>query len=658
MAKIIVSDGPGRQREVELANKLLIGRGSDVDVKLAGLDVSLRHAKISRGRDGYIIADLQSQHGTFVDGKRVARAVLHDGARIDIGGRQIIFMDSDESAVSPDPPTARVARLRETRPERSEDFVARLEGGRLGAGLNVVASRDSVDPLLFVGPSAFRHEGELERLRDRLRALRELGQQISGTHSSDVLLQQILELLAAALPQAQRGFIALINAASGEMEVKKSFPSSDAPAEGAGLNKAVAAHVVSTSRAILCDDVESSPSVHDVAREPRGSLMCARSGSKFSQDDLDFLVGSASMAASAMETARLCDELREARQLLVMEYRRLNSQQSELEAENVELRRELKRAFPFEAIIGTSPKVKEAIALVQKVKDSAVSVLITGESGTGKEMLAKAIHYNSLRSLKPFIALNCAAMPESLLESELFGIEKGVATGVESRIGKLELAHGGTLFLDEVADMALATQAKLLRVLQERELTRVGGHTPVKVDLRVIAATNKNLRAAIAEGKFREELFYRLDVIEVALPPLRERKEDILLLANHFLKVFAGESKKVVKGFTRHAEESLLAYEWPGNVREMKNAMQRCVVLADPGGTVDRPLLPPQIAGITPELPVGARRGRLEAMLASIERTMIREAMAAAGGNKSKAATALGISREGLRLKLAKYGLK
>jgi Nif-specific regulatory protein len=359
-----------------------------------------------------------------------------------------------------------------------------------------------------------------------------------------------------------------------------------------------------------------------------------------------------------METARLCDELREARQLLVMEYRRLNSQQSELEAENVELRRELKRAFPFEAIIGTSPKVKEAIALVQKVKDSAVSVLITGESGTGKEMLAKAIHYNSLRSLKPFIALNCAAMPESLLESELFGIEKGVATGVESRIGKLELAHGGTLFLDEVADMALATQAKLLRVLQERELTRVGGHTPVKVDLRVIAATNKNLRAAIAEGKFREELFYRLDVIEVALPPLRERKEDILLLANHFLKVFAGESKKVVKGFTRHAEESLLAYEWPGNVREMKNAMQRCVVLADPGGTVDRPLLPPQIAGITPELPVGARRGRLEAMLASIERTMIREAMAAAGGNKSKAATALGISREGLRLKLAKYGLK
>jgi transcriptional regulator with PAS, ATPase and Fis domain len=307
--------------------------------------------------------------------------------------------------------------------------------------------------------------------------------------------------------------------------------------------------------------------------------------------------------------------------------------------------------------MGNSPKIREAISLARKVRDSSVSIFITGESGTGKEMLAKAIHFNSLRALRPFSALNCAAVPEGLLESELFGIEKGVATGVESRPGRLELADGGTLFLDEVADMAPATQAKLLRSLQECEVMRVGGRTPIQVDIRVIAATNKDLRAAMARGAFREELYYRLNVIEIRLPPLRERKEDIPLLARHFLQVFAEESQKLVRGFGQDAEQALLAYPWPGNVRELKNVVQRCVVLADPGGWIGRVLLPPQIAGAAPEGPAGPRQGSLDAAVESVERAMIAQALAAHGGNKSRAAAALGISREGLRLKLAKYGL-
>src|ERR1700739_4375344 len=214
-------------------------------------------------------------------------------------------------------------------------------------------------------------------------------------------------------------------------------------------------------------------------------------------------------------------------------------------------------------IIGTSPKIQEVIRLVEKIADSPLNVLITGESGTGKELVARTIHYNSSRFGKPFIDINCAALPESLLESELFGIEKGVATGVEKRTGKIEMASGGTLFLDEIGDMSLSAQAKLLRVLQERKMERVGGRSTINVDVRVLAATNKDLNNEIKKGSFRQDLYYRLNVIHIHMPPLREIKEDIPLLAQYFLSSFASELGRGSKHFTSHTMDCLVNYSWP-----------------------------------------------------------------------------------------------
>lgn len=232
-------------------------------------------------------------------------------------------------------------------------------------------------------------------------------------------------------------------------------------------------------------------------------------------------------------------------------------------------------------IIGTSPKILDLVKLIEKISDSSISVLITGESGTGKELVARTIHTNSPRFDKPFIAINCAALPESLLESELFGIEKGVATGVEKRIGKVEAANGGTLFLDEIGDMSLPAQAKLLRVLQERKLERVGGRGAINVDIRVLAATNKDPKKEIEKGSFREDLYYRLNVVQIHMPPLRERKEDIYLLANYFLTNFEGEIGKNSMHFSPGAMDCFLNYSWPGNVRELENEVKRAAILAN-----------------------------------------------------------------------------
>ncbi len=674
MPKILVHDGPQQTREFEIGSSLVIGRGVDADVALSGLDVSPRHARIWKTRAGCFIRDLHSRHGTFVNGKRVIQSALKDGACIEIGGRKITYRERGQPAEAPAPPAIQAVR-EASPPWRSDTAKPPLP-------LAIVASRDSLDPLLFVGPSAFQRENEAQRLRERLRALREIGHQAATAPNLDAFLERILNLQAEALPQAQHGMIALLNAATDRLEVRKFVGLSGEGAGPAGLHEALAAHALTTRRAELSDQtpnaVPPQAAPRPPAQDPRGSVICAplispaknkaetaigviqwcaRPETKFSQDDLDFVAGCAVMAAAGIETTRLCDELRDARRELSLEYRRLSSHQSHLEAENVVLRQELNRTHPFDAIISTSPRMKESIALAQKIKDSNAGVLITGESGTGKEMFAKAIHYNSVRALKPFVALNCAAVPDALMETELFGIEKGVATGVESRIGKLEAAHGGTFFLDEVGDMPPTTQAKLLRALQEREFTRVGGHAPVKVDIRIIAATNKNLREAIAKSEFREELYYRLNVIEIHLPPLRERKEDILPLAHHFLKMFAQETGKAVYAFSRDAEELLLAHAWPGNVRELKNVVHRCVVLADQDGLVDHRSLSPEITGMPPDAQGGSARGKLDVLLASIERRMIKEALPAAAGNKTKAAALLDISREGLRLKLAKHGL-
>jgi len=293
---------------------------------------------------------------------------------------------------------------------------------------------------------------------------------------------------------------------------------------------------------------------------------------------------------------------------------------------------------------------------VAQVAPTEANLLISGESGTGKELIANAIHFNSMRAETVFIKINCSALTETLLESELFGHEKGAFTGAERRReGKFVQAHGGSLFLDEVSEMSKAMQVKLLRVLQERELTRVGGAEVIKVDVRVIAASNKNLKEEVQNGNFREDLFYRLNVVSLNVPPLRERKEDIPILAQHFLELFAGRNKKTIKAFTPRAMEKLLTYHWPGNIRELMNAVERSVVLSrtDYLDADDMTLVMEkshEVSGIA-EQGEAIRNLSLESM----EKKNILAVLADCRGNKSETARRLGITRKTLRAKLIKY---
>jgi two-component system response regulator HydG len=332
---------------------------------------------------------------------------------------------------------------------------------------------------------------------------------------------------------------------------------------------------------------------------------------------------------------------------------------SQLKQENRLLRESLGGRFDRRNIIGRSVPMAELLETVAQVAPSEATILIVGESGTGKELIAGAIHHNSHRKEGPLVNMNCAAVTETLLESELFGHEKGAFTGAYKRKeGRFVQADGGTLFLDEVSEMSLAMQAKLLRVLQEMEITRVGGEEPLKVDVRLVAATNKDLMQEIEAGRFREDLFYRLNVVTLRIPPLRERHEDIPLLAQHFLTQFAQKNQKTVKGFTPQAMDRLLKYDWPGNVRELMNAVERAVVLSRSDYLGDEEFV--LVFRNKPEEqraePVEVK-GPANLPLEEVEKTTILNTLDAAGGNKSEAARRLGITRRTLHKKLKKYGL-
>jgi two-component system NtrC family response regulator len=323
--------------------------------------------------------------------------------------------------------------------------------------------------------------------------------------------------------------------------------------------------------------------------------------------------------------------------------------------ENRELREALQGRHRIEGIIGDSGQMLEVVSLVRRVAPSEATVLIQGESGTGKELIAKAIHYASPRAPRPLIRVNCAALPETLLESELFGHEKGAFTGaVALRKGRFELAHGGTLFLDEIGDLPLHLQAKLLRVLQEREFERVGSSAPVKVDVRLLSATNRNLDALIKTGAFREDLYYRLNVVTVLLPPLRERRQDLPALMDHFLRLFAEKNGKTIHGFTREARDALLRYDYPGNVRELENLIERAVVLTR-DQVIARGDLPLSLDAAEES---SSQQTHLTAAVEGLERRMMRDALARAGGVQTRAAELLGITERALRYKLKKYGLQ
>ena len=330
-----------------------------------------------------------------------------------------------------------------------------------------------------------------------------------------------------------------------------------------------------------------------------------------------------------------------------------------LREENRMLRQRLDQRFDRRQIIAQSLKMERLLETVAQVAPSEATILIHGESGTGKELISGAIHFNSHRKAGPFIKINCAAITETLLESELFGHEKGAFTGADRRKeGKFLQASGGSLFLDEVSEMSLMMQVKLLRVLQEREITRVGGEQVVAVDVRLIVATNKDLLALTTTGRFREDLYYRLNVVNLNLPPLRERKEDIPLLAQHFLEKFSTLNQKSIKGFTPQTMDHLIRYDWPGNVRELMNAVERGVVLSRSEYLDDQqlPMLPASPA-LQPSVFMDPSAITETLSLTAVEKSTILSALASADGNKSLASRKLGITRKTLNKKLKEYGV-
>jgi len=332
---------------------------------------------------------------------------------------------------------------------------------------------------------------------------------------------------------------------------------------------------------------------------------------------------------------------------------------SGLKAENATLRSKMSADYELENIIGKSRPMKELVDMMSMVAPSEATVLITGESGTGKELIAKSIHHNSRRKDRPLVVVNCAALTETLLESELFGHEKGAFTGADRRReGRFKQADKGTIFLDEVGETSAAMQAKLLRVIQEREIQRIGGEETLSVDVRILAATNLNLEEEVKEGKFREDLFYRLNVVTLRLPPLRERPDDIPLLAHHFMEKYAKKNNKQLKGFSPLAMDMLLKYAWPGNVRELENVIERAVILL-PDEHVTEKELPTTVTEsyakesdwALPPPPVAANRP-----LNEIEKEAILATLEDSGGNKSETARRLGINRKTLHKKLKEYG--
>jgi two-component system response regulator HydG len=333
---------------------------------------------------------------------------------------------------------------------------------------------------------------------------------------------------------------------------------------------------------------------------------------------------------------------------------------------NVELNRRLDEKFGFEGVVGTSARMNDVISLLKRVAPTNATVLIQGDTGTGKELVAQAIHQNSPRKNKPFVALNCAALSDTILESELFGHIAGAFTDARSdRVGKFEYADHGTLFLDEVGDMPLPTQIKLLRVLESGEITRVGSNTPIKVNVRLISATNRNLEQAIAAGTFRSDLYHRLKVVTILLPRLADRREDLPLLIDHFIKQFAKQHEKTVKSMSTATRRRLMAHDWPGNVRELRNAVERMVVV-DVDGVLDVDDLPSELmdaTAIEESAATGgeARGDRLQSLvgrpLEEIERLFITETLQAAGGNREEAAKMLGIGERTLYRKIKEYQL-
>jgi Nif-specific regulatory protein len=504
-------------------------------------------------------------------------------------------------------------------------------------------------------PDADRHASEVRRLSTLL----EVSQGLSGTLNLKASLHRVLESLARH-HGAVRGIVSLLHS-DGELRVEASDGLGDASRVRYRMGEGITGRVVQSGKPVVVPRVSREPAfLHRAARrselpDQELSFVCVPIALnrravgalaidlRFKADrdferTVKFLGVVASMIAQALKIHRLIDE----------DKRRLVD-------ENTHLRQELRERYDFSNIVGSSGPMRQIYEQVAQVAGTNTTVLVRGESGTGKELIAHAIHYNSLRAAKPLVKVSCGALPESLIESELFGYEKGAFTGAEARKkGRFELAEGGTLFLDEIGDINLPTQVKLLRALQQREFERVGGTETVKANVRLIAATNKDLERAMAAGTFREDLYYRLNVFTIFVPPLRERKADLLLLADHFLERFAREHRRSIKRISTPAIDMLTSYHWPGNVRELENTLERAVLMCD-GEVIHGHHLPPSLQ--TAEASGTITRVALKDAVSAYEKDLLQDALKTTRGNRAKAARLLDTTERIINYKVRQYGI-
>jgi Nif-specific regulatory protein len=607
-------------------DEVSIGRDASNVICVNDHSASRRHCLIKREGASFRVIDLESYNGTFVNEVPIGEHLLSHGDQISVGKVRFVFLAHDAE------PTSTTNQVELGEEELVSPTTIRLE------------RKDA----LYVKPGAVvaNLPADSRSARD-LNALLKVSTLLSSIRESTQLQRSLLETVLDTIP-AERGAIMLVREDSEDLIA--SYGTDKRAEQPIRISRSVVEKVLHEAAAILCvetndkllRDAESLVAAHIcsllcvplVVRErTRGLIYLDTTNPMITLDEghLQLLTAVGVIASVAIENVQHLQWL---------------------EGENQRLNREISLEHNM---IGESPRMREVFRFLEKIAPTDATVLVRGESGTGKELVAHAIHTNSSRAEKPFVAINCAVLSETLLESELFGHEKGAFTGaVAQKRGRLEVADGGTLFLDEVGELTPATQAKLLRVLQERQFERVGGTRTITVDVRIVAATNRNLEEAIAAGIFRQDLYYRLNVISLTLPPLRERREDIPLLAYYFIAKYSKKCKRLVSGISSEARDCLMAYDWPGNVRELENAIERAVVL----GNTDV-ILPDDLPeSLLVTTPASQPLPNYHEAVNEMKKKFILQAIEQANGNFTEAARLLGIHSTNLHRLIRTLGLR
>lgn len=602
-----------------------IGRDSTNWISVVSRAVSRKHCAIRRAANDWKVIDLDSKNGTSVNGIPIRDRKLQEGDRIEVGESVFIFMVSDENG--------------------SEAVASADEG--LAA---IPTTRLRLEDVLYLEPEKLLTSVPLTaRIARSLDVLLKLSRSIQAPHNTEELENKIVQSVFDITP-AERVSLILLRDDAKEIESVHSRDRKMQPLNPS-ISNSVIQLVLRDETGLLSNDISHDAkelNAKSLAYFNVSSLIAVPmiylgkihgilyldtgdTGVRFDEDHLQLVSAIATIGAASLKGLQFLSTLQSDHLRLVEDLRITHS------------------------MIGESRAIQEVYNLIAKVSPLDSTVLIHGETGTGKELAANAIHLNSPRSGKAFVAINCANLSETLLESELFGYEKGAFTGAHAlKRGKIELADGGTLFLDEIGELALSLQSRLLRVLQEREFERIGGMRPIRVDIRLVAATNKDLMQAVKEGNFRADLYYRLNVVQIQIPPLRNRKEDIPLLASYFAGLYARKCSRKIEGISSEARQLMMEYDWPGNVRELQNAMERAVVLGTQELILPEDLPEAILESGRTEPPVIQYQG----LLKESKRKMVQDALAQATGNQAEAARILGMHPNNFRRLLRNLGLR